>query len=327
MNAATQTPADAPSPDEIEKALCVLRRCPDDFRILNHLVAKDVLCADDGSFKSILMVLDTETTGLVAGKDKIIEIGYALVEFSLETGKAYRVLERVCELEDPGFPLEEITVSLTGLTDADVSGKAFNRTKINADIGAADLVVAHNSKFDRGMMEVEFPAMKSKHWVCSMANGPWEAMAINTKKLEFLAFAVGNFFYKAHRAMTDTNAVVALLNEPGPDGKTVLKHILYNGNKPTFTVWANGSAFETKDTLKANGYRWCGEPDQNQFKAWYKPGVGDLDAELAWLGENIYQRPATISVDLILPEDAFSDRFTERQKIEVMPVRKAAPRP
>lgn len=319
--------ATLPSAEDVAKALETLRQLPEEYRVLNHLRATDHLCDDDGSPKLTLMVLDTETTGLEAGVDKMIEIGYAMVEFSPETGKAYRVLDRVCELEDPGFPLEEITTKLTGLTDADVSGKTFNRTKINADIARADLVMAHNSNFDRKMMEVDFPAMQSKQWVCSMANGPWEEMDINTKKLEFLAFAVGNFFYKAHRAMTDTNAVVALLNKPGPDGKTILQHILEKGNEPTFTVWATGSAFETKDTLKANGYRWCGDPDEKQFKAWFKPGVKDVDGEMAWLGENIYTRPARISVDLILPEDAFSGRFSERQPIDVEPVRKSTPRP
>lgn len=297
------------------------------FKVLNKLEARDVFNEDDGSKKEILMLLDTETTGLKSDRDKMIEIGYLLIEFSRETGKLYRVLDRVDELEDPGFPLSEETIKLTGLTDEMLAGKTFNRAKITADAARADLVMAHNSGFDRKFVEVEFPWFKTKPFVCSFVNGPWEDMGFSTRKLEFLAFAVGGFFYEAHRAQTDAEATAELISKPAHDGQPILKHIIERGMEATYRVWANNSPFETKDALSEAKYRWSDGKEEGKFKAWFKEGVKDPDAEVAFLAENIYPRAATISIDLILPEDAFSLRHTERQQFDVVPPKKVSLRP
>ncbi|MBA4215575.1 MAG: 3'-5' exonuclease, partial [Polaromonas sp.] len=52
-----------------------------------------------------LAVIDSETTGLDAEQDKVIELGYVIASFDPLTGQVYRVESRHSSFEDPGFPL------------------------------------------------------------------------------------------------------------------------------------------------------------------------------------------------------------------------------
>lgn len=318
-----RTPAEAQMLEDAAKLL----EASGLFQVLRRFQAKDVFNEDDGAPKKTLMVVDTETTGTDFQKDKVFEIGYVLVEFSPETGKLYKVLDRHTDLEDPGFPLPALIEKITGVTYDQVEGKIFNRAKINADIGRADLVIAQNAGFDRKFLEPEFPAFKALPWVCSVVQGPWEEMTIGTKKQEYLAWKVAGIFYEAHRALTDAEALLEIISREGPQDKSIFKHILDVGTEASFTVWANNSPYEAKDTLKLErGYRWSDGTELGKLKSWYKEGVVDPDAEVAYLAENIYPRAAKINIDMILPEDAFSTRYTERQEVPVTPARNSSPR-
>jgi DNA polymerase-3 subunit epsilon len=56
---------------------------------------------------------------------------------------------------------------------------------------------------------------------------------------------------------------------------------------PSFKLRATGSPFESKDMLKARGYRWDADA-----KVWYCTLASQtlLDAELAWLKAEVYGR-------------------------------------
>jgi len=83
------------------------------------------------------------------------------------------------------------------------------------------------------------------------------------------------------------------------------------GAKPTFN--SSSIPFQTsrshfKDILKARGYRW-NTGDNGKPKSWYADiGEDNLDAELAFLRTEIYQRDADPFVQKV---DAY-DRFSER---------------
>lgn len=299
-----------------------------DFRVIERLKAVDEFNPDDGSQKINLMLADCESTGLDHLTDKIMEIGYVIVEYGVETGKFYKVLTRNNELQDPGIPISEEISKLTGIVQEDVNGKSFDRQRISKDIEMADWVYAHNSGFDRKMMEVEFPELKEKPWGCSLVNGPWKELGYSTAKLDYLCIVQGNFFYQAHRALTDCEAMLKLMNTKGMDGHSIMKNVHDKSQDETYTVWATNAPFESKDILKLDGkYRWNGEESEGKPKAWYKSGVTDLDAEIDFLQSNVYPRNSSVLVDLYLPEQAFSTRYTERQKVGIEPKRKSSARP
>ena len=313
-------------PVAINKAIETLEAHPD-FRVLRRLQPQAEYCPPDDTRKGLALIGDTETTGLDPETEKIFEIGYVLVEYGLRSGRIYRVVDSFSGLEDPGFPLTPEIEAITGVNyERDVKGKSLDRERIRADIARANLVIAHNSGFDRKFLEKEFPEFRDKPWLCSLEQGPWEAMGYTIRKQDYLLLMIAGRFYDAHRASTDAEALTFLLNLPGPDDRPILSHVLEKGRALSHTIWAVNSPFETKDVLKANQYKWCDGAAHGTFKAWHKTNVNDVEAELKFLGENVYPRGGKVQVDFVDPKDAFSGRFTSRNVMDVIvPGRAPAP--
>lgn len=263
----------------------------------------------------ILMVIDFEATGIDPNVAIPIEIGFVRVQFDPHTGTIHKVLERYNGLEDPGEPLTPEIVKITGITDEDVKGQRFDDAVVNKAIASSDLVIAHNASYDRVLGERRFPDLVGKQWACSLKEGPWDEMTIGTKKQEFLAFKIAGLTYGAHRAMADCEVLLHILSSPGLEGKTCFATVMERAYKPTYTVWAVGSPFDSKDALKKDGaYRWSGD-DPNKLKGtWYKEGLSEdgLKEQLAFLYERVYRRPVNITVDEMNASDRYSMRHTRR---------------
>lgn len=267
--------------------------------------------AEEGDVLKVGACLDTETTGFSPDKDKIIELGIVLFEFTAEPHfKITRIIDRYNGFEDPGEPLDQEIKDVTGITDEDLAGQKFDDEKINAMLDRADLIIAHNSAFDRPFTEARFPVTIKKCWACSLAQINWKAEYIAAAKLEYLLFKCGGWFIDAHRALNDAEGLLALLMEKlSHTGGRVFEQILKKARSHDTRLYAVGSPFDTKDKLRENGYRW--EPGGNgKSKAWWKDVDGRPDAELSWLGENIYPDGDTSGV-IQIPVNAFV-RFSNR---------------
>ena len=253
-----------------------------------------------------VVVLDTETTGLDATKDAIIELALLRVDIDNATGLPVGEVRVFDELEDPGRTIPKEVVALTGLTDADVRGKRLDEARILEILQDADLVIAHNAGFDRPFAERRLARFAELPWACSFADIDWKAQGHSSSKLESLAQGLG-WFYDAHRAEMDCHALLAVLAAPLPKlPHTGLAHLLEAAATPSFRLQATMAPFDAKDKLKARGYRWNGD-----LRVW-ATRLNDADslaAECAWLKENVYSGRA---VKVQLEElDALS-KYSER---------------
>lgn len=293
----------------ITEAARLLEAHPD-FRIIRRISPRAAFAENDGRALSKGVVVDTETTGINPDKDAIIELGMVLFEFDPETGKAYRVLESFDQLEDPGFPVPPDSTAVHGITDEMVAGKRIDDARVGRFLEGVSLVVAHNSKFDRVFLEKRLPIFESLPWGCSFAQVGWNGEGIGSAKLDYIAYQYG-FFYGAHRAEEDCFALLEILQQRLPKSdELVLKSILNSLGLKSYTVYATGSPFETKDTLKARGYRWDGDK-----KCWHNTLTGDdaIKAEVAWLKSNIYaDKKAKIEIEVQNCLTRFSSRIGNR---------------
>lgn len=294
-----------------------------DYKVLRRFEPLDCyapLDDVDPQHLRIAMVIDTETTGFEKDRDKIIDLGYVLAEFNPRTGLIHRIVERYSGFEDPGFPIPPEITDITGIQDANVVGQALDDARVEAAIARAAIVIAHNAAFDRGFVERRFPSFANKWWACSLREAPWSEMNTGSSKLEWLAYKLGGVFYGAHRALIDAEVLLFLLTKTGPNGRTVLSHILESSGQRTYCVWAEGAPFEMKDVLKKDkGYAWSdGASPEKPIKAWYKAGLVDLEAELRMLGTEIYGRSARVTVDTLTGRERYTDRYQARQKMEVL---------
>jgi len=173
-------------------------------------------------------VLDTETTGLYPSRDRIIEIAVVLVTADRVTGRVVQEHGRYAALQDPGFPIPYSAFAVHGITDAMVKGQRIDAEAVRRLTSRAELLVAHNSGFDKGFVAQVLPEAPLLPWGCSCRGIPWRtAFQTPNAKLQDLATLLGVTRGTAHRAMGDVETTLALLAMEMPDlDCTALGHLL-----------------------------------------------------------------------------------------------------
>ena len=304
----------APSPaepsataqDEAARMAHALQSHPD-YKVLRRLVpCLDYGPASPGAVTCRILVLDTETTGLDARQEKIIELAMLAVDVDTATGLPVGAVEIYEDFEDPGKPIPPAIVQITGIDSAMVQGHRLNDARVNEMVARADLIVAHNAGFDRPFVEARLPVFVGKSWACSFAGIDWKAQGAGSAKLEFLAHEAG-WFYDAHRAQVDCHALLQVLARPLPkEPQTGLACLMAAAQNTRYKLRAVGAPFDSKDHLKARGYRWDAEG-----RVWSTtlPSPEALQAEGAWLKEQVYAaRAARVVIEALDSRVQFSTR-------------------
>jgi DNA polymerase III subunit epsilon len=100
------------------------------------------------------IIFDTETTGLYPDQgDRIVEVGCIELVNYLPTGREFQIYI------NPGRPVSEATVRITGITNETLRGKPqFSHPDVVdrlMEFFGEDPIVAHNAEFDRGFLNAE----------------------------------------------------------------------------------------------------------------------------------------------------------------------------
>lgn len=297
-----------------------------DYRVLRRLVPVQDYgsqAADAGGGETPapvcrVLILDTETTGLLHASDRIIELAMLLVSVDAATGRPVGSVQTFEGFEDPGMPIPAVAQQVTGITDEMVRDQRLDDARVQALIDRADLVIAHNAGFDRPFVEARFPGFTRKPWACSFADIDWKAQGAESAKLGALAQDRG-WFYDAHRALVDCHALLQVLASPLADGRgTGLARLIAAAEQPSCKLRATGAPFESKDLLKARGYRW-----DAVARVWTCNLGGDeaLEAELAWLQAEVYgSRRASVEVESL---DALTRYSSRPGKVDSRPLQRA----
>lgn len=170
------------------------------------------------------LIFDTETTGLPkhpAAKDevqpRIIEWGGVLVDC------AGKILDEYDTLVNPGVSLPPEIVKITGITDEDLlDAPRFVEVaaRVRELFASADLLVAHNLPFDRGLMELELARADITDWpwpegqVCTVQEHA-EEWGRRPKLLELHQEYFGEPLAQKHRALDDVYALARIAHAAG----------------------------------------------------------------------------------------------------------------
>lgn len=285
-----------------------------DYKVLRRLTPQHLITPELAGQKMCKgVVLDTETTGFDVENDRVIELGMLLFEFDPVSGAIHQVLEVFDELEDPGFEIPTASIAVHHITDDMVRGKRIDDARVAGFLKNVDVVIAHNASFDRPFVEARWPVFETLNWGCSIKDIDWREEGFGSAKLEYLLSTQG-YFYEAHRAETDCWALIALLNQVLPQSQqTALLALLEKLNQAQQKVYAINSPFETKDMLKARGYRWS--PD---LRCWSRvlASAPDMQQELSWLKKNVYgDRNARVEVESLGGKVRYSNREGHKEVV------------
>lgn len=285
-----------------------------DYKVLRRLTPQHIITPELAGQKMCKgVVLDTETTGFDVENDRVIELGMLLFEFDPVSSAIHQVLEVFDELEDPGFEIPPASIAVHHITDDMVRGKRIDDARVAGFLKNVDVVIAHNASFDRPFVEARWPVFETLNWGCSIKDIDWREEGFGSAKLEYLLSTQG-YFYEAHRAETDCWALIALLNQVLPQSQqTALLALLEKLNQAQQKVYAINSPFETKDMLKARGYRWS--PD---LRCWSRvlASAPDMQQELSWLKKNVYgDRNARVEVESLGGKVRYSNREGHKEVV------------
>ena len=283
------------------------------YRILRRLDPLPVVAnADRVKFPRLGVVVDTETTGLNAASDEIIEIGAVAFRYA-DDGSIGDVTATFGALQEPSRPIPADISRITGITNEMVKGKRIPREELEALISEADLIIAHNAGFDRPFLERFSPVFAIKPWACSVKEIDWTARGFEGTKLGYLIGQSG-YFHNGHRAEDDCHALLAVLMEK--NGKqTPFAELLQASQRVRIRIYAENSPFEMKDKLKARGYRWSDGSDGRPKSWWTDVGEEELDAELEYLRMEIYGwRDADPLIQKLTAVERYKERAPLRPK-------------
>ena len=245
--------------------------------------APELLITDQDTVS--IAFLDTETTGIDRANDKIIEIAVKLVKFEAPTGKIIAIDQTYESFNDPGEDISDEIIRLTGIDNNLVEGKHIDWGRVDSILNDADLIVAHNAGFDRAFVDRYSAVSSNKIWACSIHDIDWLGRGFASAKQELLCYWHG-FYFEAHRAMNDVDALIHLLTHNSYDDKRPLLELIENSKKPLYIIFAENFNYDPikKDIVKGNKYRW-----NSKDKIWYKNvNLDELEREKEWLTVAIY---------------------------------------
>jgi len=232
-----------------------------------------------------IVFLDTETTGVNRTNDKIIELALKIATFEKSSGMIVSIDQVYESFNDPGEEISQEITMLTGISNEMIQDQSIDWSMVDTILKDADIVVAHNASFDRAFVEKHSSVSPNKIWACSINDIDWLSRGFSSFKQELLCYWHG-FYFEAHRAMNDVDALIHLLTHPSYDIDRPVLELIENSQKPTYIIFATNFNYDPvkKDIVKANKYKW--NPDE---KIWYKNVTFDiLESEKEWLTGVIY---------------------------------------
>lgn len=265
-----------------DEAAAILEADPD-YRVLRRLDPGLIPTVPAGEMTRRAVFLDTETTGTDVTRDEVIELSMIAFDYDPASGTIHAVHEAdaFSRLRDPGRPIPPEATKVNNITDEMVAGQTITDEEVEAFLEGVGLVIAHSASFDRPMAEKTWGVFKGLNWACSIEDMAWKERGFGSNSLEYLLMKQG-YFFDGHRAKIDCLAGIMLLASPLPTGEPALGALLASARKERTLVRAVNSPFETKDILRARGYRWDAAD-----RVWWTL-TEDLEAEQAWLAENVY---------------------------------------
>jgi DNA polymerase III epsilon subunit family exonuclease len=213
--------------DEAARVLFALERAPADLArsLLADVVAGDARLAWSGERVALageaasstlleeaeLVVLDLETTGLSAARDRICEIGAVRVA-------ALEIVDTFETLVDPGVPVPPAVAALTGIRPAELRRAPRAEIAVRrllAFAGEAPLA-AHNARFDVSFLDREVERLTGRRIAAPVVDTVWLARRLLVGRSErfslaWLAHFFGTRTEPCHRALPDALATAEIL--------------------------------------------------------------------------------------------------------------------
>lgn len=243
-----------------------------------------------------VLALDFESTGLDFNTARIVEVGAVLFDVDESGWHATQVMEKLCwSLGDAPIPLEASKVN--GITDAMLQEKGIPLpmalTELANLAAQAEMVVAHNSSYDRGILDatVKRDVLGFIPGLQQLVDMPWICSCLDLKsnkqfkswKLSHLALDYGVAVdpSKLHRAKDDVLLLGSMLHAAKASPQAMLEY----QKSPSYIVaaiipapWIDGGKGKDQAVKMLYGWQKARGTDIEISKSWVKK-IKEVDLE------------------------------------------------
>jgi len=175
------------------------------FRLLGGALSQSLL------LDIVFSVVDVETTGLSAQRDRVTEVAVVQVQNG-------QIIHTYSSLINPECPIPPFIQQMTGISDAMVQGAPlFKQVCPSLErLLAGTVLVAHNARFDKSFLAAEFGrcqiSLPELSVVDTVSLARRTVQGLTNYKLETLC---GHFGFEAggHRALSDALVTAKILLE------------------------------------------------------------------------------------------------------------------
>lgn len=160
--------------------------------------------------KAAFSVVDVETTGLSAAKNRVIEIAIIKIENLKVTGKLNYLI-------NPQTYIPPFITSLTGISNDDVYGAPIFSDIVDEIISFTDntILTAHNFTFDSSFLNSEFMIcgreFENEHSCCTLKLARNIYPTLKSKSLSSVAQSLNLKNFNKHRALGDAEITAKVL--------------------------------------------------------------------------------------------------------------------
>jgi DNA polymerase III subunit epsilon len=202
----------------------------------------------------LLLILDTETTGLDPAHGELIEI--AAILYSVDQQCVLQQVSTLLPIEattNAAESINQISARAAQATDRTIAGAICRLIHLWSK--QADHLVAHNAEFDRKWFENHpfLADLYQRDWLCTCHDFTWPKQHKSGQKLIDLALAHGIGVSSAHRALTDCQLIASLFDRL-PD----LPQRIDRAISPKLLVQALVS-YDDRQLAKDAGFTWSGK--------------------------------------------------------------------
>lgn len=203
---------------------------------------------------TLVLGYDVETTGLEAGKDRIIEVGAVLWDVERK-----RPVDMMMKLVNHNIEIPELITELTGITKEDIDREGLPWQTVQEQlydfIQPADYWVAHNAEFDKEMTlqhpELELSIAASAEtlpWIDTKVDLPYPT---HKGKGSLVTIAANHGFLNPfpHRAVFDVLTMMKIF------GEYDWADIMARHESPSAELIAQVS-YDERDKAKEAGFYW-----------------------------------------------------------------------
>ena len=192
-----------------------------------------------------LLLLDTETTGLIYSRDEIIEFAAVIVEPSKNGPIVTREYDELVSLSPGGFVPPKIQ-QLTGITTADLQERGLSKTRVCRDIGEMvggnTLLLAYNAHFDLSFLfymllrdgDTSILKVKDKLDLLTVYRDRHSYPHRLCSAIE--QYGLSGKVVNSHRAVDDVLATVAVMEEMEKEKDDLERYVNLFGYNPKYGI-------------------------------------------------------------------------------------------